>query len=193
MHDSPVSPTELPSTDRSGADTGTTADTVLYEERLTPAWWIWVVALLISSLAILVFVPISLGTGITASIIMFIVLAILLVVSTPRIQVTSRLLRVGRATIERAHVGRVTGYRGEAATDQRGPSLHGLAYLCIRGWVDPVVRIQITDERDRTPYWLTSTRRPEQLVDVLGGAMHTPAPGPETTMAPQDSESNDLD
>lgn len=192
MHDSPASSAAHPSSDPSGAGVGTAADTVLYEERLSPAWWIWVVAVLLSSLAILVFVPISLDTGITASIVMFIVLAILLVVSTPRIQVTSRLLRVGRATIERDHIGRVTGYRGDAATAQRGPSLHGLAYMCIRGWVDPVVRIQITDERDRTPYWLTSTRHPEKLVQVLGGGMAESettsgtgtAETPEATTAP---------
>ena len=190
MHESPSSPAAQPSPHSPTARSGPAADTVLYEERLTPAWWIWLVALMVSSLAILVFVPISLATGITAAMVMFVVLAILLVVSTPRIEVTTRLLRVGRATIEREHVGRVTGYRRDAATEQRGPSLHGLAYLCIRGWVDPVVRIQITDERDRTPYWLTSTRRPEQLVDVLGGAMHVPAP--ETTTAPPDAEDGDL-
>ncbi|WP_336705066.1 DUF3093 domain-containing protein [Micrococcus terreus] len=190
MHESPSSPAAQPSPHSPTARSGPAADTVLYEERLTPAWWIWLVALMVSSLAILVFVPISLATGITAAVVMFVVLAILLVVSTPRIEVTTRLLRVGRATIEREHVGRVTGYRRDAATEQRGLSLHGLAYLCIRGWVDPVVRIQITDERDRTPYWLTSTRRPEQLVDVLGGAMHVPAP--ETTTAPPDAEDGDL-
>lgn len=190
MHESPSSPAAQPSPHSPTARSGPAADTVLYEERLTPAWWIWLVALMVSSLAILVFVPISLATGITAAVVMFVVLAILLVVSTPRIEVTTRLLRVGRATIEREHVGRVTGYRRDAATEQRGPSLHGLAYLCIRGWVDPVVRIQITDERDRTPYWLTSTRRPEQLVDVLGGAMHAPAL--ETTTAPQVTEDGNL-
>lgn len=182
MHDSSAPPTTPPPAEQ--PTDALSSDRILYEERLTPAWWIWAVALMISSLAILVFVPISLGTGITAAIVMFIVLAILLVVSTPRIQVTADLLRVGRATIEREHVGRVTGYRRDSATDQRGPSLHGLAYLCIRGWIDPVVRIQITDERDRTPYWLTSSRRPEQLVDVLGGAMYTAPADPETTTAP---------
>jgi hypothetical protein len=42
-----------------------------------------------------------------------------------------------------------------------------LAFLCIRGWIDPVVRIEITDPADRTPYWLTSTRRPEELLAAL--------------------------
>ena len=65
---------------------------------------------------------------------------------------------------------------GESRTRVR---LHGLAYTVIRGWIAPVVRIQLTDERDRTPYWLTSSRRPEQLVDALGGTMHTQELTPE--------------
>jgi hypothetical protein len=61
----------------------------------------------------------------------------------------------------------VTPFRAKEATAERGTRLNGLAYLCIRGWVDPVVRIEITDPSDPTPYWLTSTRRPEQLAKVL--------------------------
>ena len=30
-----------------------------------------------------------------------------------------------------------------------------------------MVRIEITDPSDRTPYWLTSTRHPEQLLAAL--------------------------
>jgi hypothetical protein len=39
--------------------------------------------------------------------------------------------------------------------------------MCFRGWITPVVRIEITDPADRTPYWLTSTRHPEDLVRAL--------------------------
>ena len=39
--------------------------------------------------------------------------------------------------------------------------------MCIRGWIDPVVRIEIADPSDRTPYWLASTRRPDKLVAAL--------------------------
>ena len=34
-----------------------------------------------------------------------------------------------------------------------------------------MVKVEITDERDQTPYWLFSTKRPEELVEALGGAM----------------------
>ena len=100
---------------------------------------------------------------------LFVIIAVLLIVSTPSITVTAETLQVGRATIERRFIGAVTPFSGKEATAERGPRLNGLAYLCIRGWVDPVVRIEITDPSDPTPYWLTSTRRPGT---TDGGAHH---------------------
>jgi hypothetical protein len=170
MHDSS-------STHSAGSGAHPTGSPVLYEERLRPSGWIWLVAVMISGLSVLVFVPIGLEVGLVAAVVVFIVIAILLRASTPRIVVTDTTLQVGRAGIERSYVGEVTGYRVDDATYQRGPALHGLAFMCIRGWIDPVVRIQITDERDRTPYWLTSTRYPERLVAVLGGTMARDADG----------------
>jgi hypothetical protein len=168
MHDSPSASAEQPG---SPSPSSVQGGRVLYEEKLRPSVWIWLVALMISGLSILVFVPIGLEIGLGAAVVVFAVIAILLSVSTPKIVVTERTLQVGRAGIERQYVGAVTGFRGDDATHQRGPALHGLAFMCIRGWIDPVVRIQIEDERDRTPYWLTSTRTPEKLVQVLGGTM----------------------
>ncbi|MFD1213190.1 DUF3093 domain-containing protein [Arthrobacter sp. GCM10027362] len=149
-----------------GAATGP-ADPVLFEERLWPSAWIWTVAAGVSAAAILVFAPIDLLIGYVAAGVLAVILAVLLIASTPRLIVTARELQVGRARIERRYIGAVEAFRGEDATRQRGPELNGTAYLCIRGWIDPVVRIEITDEADLTPYWLTSTRRPAQLVAAL--------------------------
>lgn len=151
------------------------AETVLFEERLTPSVGVWVVAVMLGALSVLVFAPISLTTGVVAAVLFFLVEAVVLVATTPRIVVTDVHLQVGKARIERSFLGEATGFLGEAAREQRGPRLHGLAYTVIRGWIPATVRIQLTDDRDRTPYWLTSTRRPEELVAVLGGAMHSPA------------------
>jgi hypothetical protein len=141
--------------------------TVLFSERLWPSFWIWLVAAGMSGAGILVFAPISIATGITAAVVLFVIFVALLVLSTPSIQVTGGTLRVGRATIERRFVGAVESYRGAEATAERGTRLNGLAFMCIRGWIDPVVRMEITDPSDRTPYWLASTRRPDQLVAAL--------------------------
>ena len=89
------------------------------------------------------------------------------ILSTPSIVVTGETLSVGRATIERRFVGAAQPFRGGEATAERGTRLNGLAYLCIRGWIDPVVKIDINDSSDRTPYWLTSTRHPDELTAAL--------------------------
>ena len=143
------------------------ANTVLYSERLTPSIWIWLIAAGLASACILVFMPISVFAGITGAVVAAIILAVLLILSTPVIRVTPDSLQVGRAQIERRFIGNVEAFRGDDATLQRGPALNATAYMCIRGWISPVVRIEITDPADRTPYWLTSSRHPEKLVQVL--------------------------
>ncbi|MBO1269367.1 DUF3093 domain-containing protein [Arthrobacter cavernae] len=143
------------------------ASTVLYTEKLWPSAWIWVVVVGLSGAGILMFSPISFGVGITAAAVLFAIMAIMLVLSTPTISVTPDTLRVGRATIERRFVGSVEAFRKEEATAERGPRLNGLAFMCFRGWIDAVVKIEITDPSDRTPYWLASSRRPEELVAAL--------------------------
>jgi hypothetical protein len=149
------------------APNSTPSDAVLYNEKLWPNVWIWLVSAGLSGAGILVFAPISLAAGLTAAVVLFVIIAVLLVLSTPAITVTGSTLRVGRATIERRFVGSASAFRGAEATAERGTRLNGLAFLCIRGWIDPVVRMEITDPSDRTPYWLTSTRHPDQLIAAL--------------------------
>jgi hypothetical protein len=145
---------------------------VLYTEKLWPNFWIWLVSAGFSSAGILILAPISIAAGITGAIVLFAIIFVVLVRSTPTIQVTGSTLRVGRAMIERSFVGTTTAFRRAEATAERGTRLNGLAFLCIRGWVDPVVRIEITDPSDRTPYWLASTRHPDQLIAALSAQRH---------------------
>lgn len=140
---------------------------VIYSEKLWPAVWIWLVAAGIAGAGILVLAPVSMMAGYSAAVVIFALQALFLIMSTPRIEVDGQHLTVGRATISRDFIGQVEGFNGDDAVAQRGTQLNGLAYLCIRGWIGPVVRIEVTDESDPTPYWLTSTRRPEQLVAAL--------------------------
>ena len=139
----------------------------VYREKLWPNAWIWIIAAGVSAAGILVFAPISMAAGYTAAAVLFVIIAALLLLSTPAITVTEDFLTVGRATIERKFVGGVEQFRSDEATAERGTRLNGLAYLCIRGWIDPVVKIEITDPADRTPYWLTSTRHPDRLTAAL--------------------------
>lgn len=154
------------------SNTSPAASSVLYSEKLWPSASTWIWPIIIALTAGIAVAPISapLGWGIGAA--MLVALVVIFLVRVPSIEVTDSTVTVGRASIERQFVGEVVGYRGEEAFKQRGQKLHGLAYMLLRGWLDGVVKMEVTDERDTTPYWLTSTRRPEELAASLGGVMY---------------------
>ncbi|OFI39002.1 hypothetical protein BIU82_16240 [Arthrobacter sp. SW1] len=140
---------------------------VLFSEKLWPSVWIWLIVAGLSGAGILVFAPISALAGIIAALVLAGIMTVLLLLSTPAIVVRRDSLQVGRASIPRALLGQAEAFRKDEATAERGTRLNGLAFLCIRGWIDPVVRIPVNDPEDRTPYWLTSTRRPDELLKAL--------------------------
>lgn len=165
-------------TDNADKRIGPGGSPIIYQETLRPTWSMWLMVVIAAALGWLTLAPLSAGWGIASGVIVAAVAVFGLLASQSDITVTTTHVQVGRATIEREHVGEVTGYLGDAAFQQRGQKLHGLAYLHLRSWIKPVVRIQIEDRQDRTPYWLTSSARPEELVEVLGGTMHeTAQPG----------------
>ncbi|MEA5454274.1 DUF3093 domain-containing protein [Sinomonas sp. JGH33] len=142
----------------------------VFTEKLWPAWWVWVVVLGIAGACVLVLAPISVSAGFTGAAIVFLVLCGILVATTPAVVVTPREFRAGRAVLPREFVASAEGFTGDEATAERGTRLDGRAYLCLRGWISPVVRVELDDPDDPTPYWLISTRRPAQLVAALAAS-----------------------
>lgn len=150
--------------------TAPTESSVLFREKLTPAWWIWLIAAGFSAAWILVFQPVSLEVGVVVAVILFIALAILLIISTPEITVTPSRVRAGRASIEPRFLADAVALHGGDATKARGTEFNALSYLCLRGWVQPLVSVKVTDPQDPTPSWLISSRRPEELAEAINRA-----------------------
>lgn len=155
-----IASSPVPGHSESGTD-------VLFAEKLWPSVWIWLIVAGLSGAGILIFAPISPLAGIIAALVLAGIMVALLLLSTPAIVVRKDTLQVGRASIPRSLLGEAQAFRKDEATAERGVRLHGLAYLCIRGWIDPVVKIPVNDPADPKPYWLTSTRRPEELLKAL--------------------------
>ena len=141
-----------------------------YRERLWPAPWLFIATALVIPASFLVFLPISVPAGVATALVLYATCVILLFAASPRIEVTATELIAGRARLPRSVIGSVTGYAAAEATVQRGTGLDARAWMLIRGWVSPVVRVELTDPDDPTPYWLVSTRRPEELVAALTAA-----------------------
>ena len=140
---------------------------ILYKENLSAAWWMWLLVLLTGITTFLALAPINLWVAVAATAVAAVGTAVALVVSTTSIVITGDYLQVGRARIERRFVGEAEAFRGDEVRLVRGPGLDGRAFMNFRVSVGPVVRIEITDPVDPTPYWLTATRHPERIVEML--------------------------
>jgi len=139
----------------------------VYRERLAPSFWIYLATALVIPASLLVFAPINIYAGIICALVLFVGSVALLVGLAPVIVVTDETLTAGKATIPLNLLGTPETFTGSAATIQRGQKLDTRAWLCMRGWVDPVVKIPLEDPNDPTPYWLVSTRNPKGLSAAL--------------------------
>ncbi len=142
----------------------------LYRERLWAAPWLFISTALVIPASILVFAPISMAAGIVVAIVLYLAIVGMLIASAPTLRVTKTHLIAGRASIPLEMIGQPQTFRDEQATLERGQRLDARAWLLIRGWIKPVVKVPVLDVDDPSPYWLLSTRNPDQLVRVLDEA-----------------------
>ena len=141
--------------------------TPLYRERLWPGPGTFLAITLIIPAALLVFLPISVAAGIGIAAGLYAIALGFLLLSAPLVEVTADELRAGPARLPRTAVGAAQAFEGEEARAERGTRLDARAWLLLRGWAPGVVRVELDDPEDPTPYWLISTRRPTALAAAL--------------------------
>lgn len=73
----------------------------------------------------------------------------------------------GPAHLPTRFVGRADAVRGEGKRLAMGPQLDPTAYVLHRPWIAAAVRLEVVDPDDPTPYWIVSTRRPEELLAAV--------------------------
>lgn len=139
----------------------------IYRERLWPAPWLFISTALVIPASLLVFLPINLQVGVVVAIALYLGIVTLLLLGAPLITLTDHEFVAGKARLPLTVVGEATPFAGDEARLERGQRLDARAWLLIRGWVDPVVRIELVDDNDPTPYWLVSTRQPAALIEAL--------------------------
>lgn len=144
--------------------------TALYRERIWPSPWVFLSTALVIPASLLVFLPINLLAGVIVAIMLYGAIVLVLVATSPVISVSLDELVAGRARVPVDLISTITAFNGEEATLQRGRMLDARAWLLIRGWVSPVVKIELSDENDPTPYWIVSTRTPDALVAAVSTA-----------------------
>jgi hypothetical protein len=153
--------------------TGVTSEpSVLYDERLhVPLrWWVQATMFLASIwLAFVVALPAVVAwtaTGVLATG----TVALFLGYGAARVRVEDGTLLAGRARIATALLLDPTPLDREATHLLAGREADTRAYLLLRPYLKRSVRVAVVDPDDPTPYWLVSTRRPDELADAIGAA-----------------------
>lgn len=87
--------------------------------------------------------------------------------SAPVIRIEHGQITAGHISLATSSLGAFETFCGEERRKALGVNLDARAQLCTSPWVDCVVRLEVTDPKDPTPYIVLSTRRPEQLLALL--------------------------
>lgn len=140
-----------------------------YSERLgVPLrWWVQGTMLVATLwLAVVVALP-SVAAWIITAIAMAVLSLGLWAYGAARIAVDAETFQAGRAHIAMAHVGAVTPLDAGQTRRVAGVDADARAYLLLRPYLKRAVRVEITDPADPVPYWLVSSRHPEELAAAL--------------------------
>lgn len=90
-----------------------------------------------------------------------------------RIRVYADRVELGNASLPIEVIGKLTLIEKDAQFAERGSKLDSRAYLLLKGGLPELVRIEIVDKQDPTPYALVSTRRGKELIAAITAAKRT--------------------
>ena len=147
-----------------------------YSERLSvpSTWWLLAAAFVASVwLALAVALPALAVYSITA-VVAGLTAALLLGYGRTRITVDSSGVAVGRARLEWSACGPVQALDADTTRRTHGVDADARAYLVTRPYLRRAVRLGVDDPADPTPYWLVSTRRPDDLAAAVEASRPRP-------------------
>jgi hypothetical protein len=139
-----------------------------YSEWVLPKWTSFLPVLAIFPTFWLTFLPIDDVLGSVLGIVLTIAVVALKIAKSPRIAVTDEHLVVANAQIERKFIRAVSTIGADGVFAARGCDLDSRAWIHFQGSVNSLLKVEILDPHDPTPYWLFSTRNPEDLKEALG-------------------------
>ena len=140
-----------------------------YDERLgVPLrWWVQGVMFVATLwLALVVAVP-GPAAWVCTGLALALLAGLLLSYGGARVSVEAGWFRAGRARIEAVHLGAVAALDAEQTRRVAGPEADARAYLLLRPYLKRAVKVEITDPADPAPYWLVSSRHPDELAQAV--------------------------
>lgn len=143
---------------------------VTYREKLWPSPMLLIALLLLIPAGLLAVYPVNASIAPYIAVALYMVIAGSLVLAAPTIAVRDAVLHAGNARIPVSQIGATELLDADGLRRILGPGADARAYLVVRGYIHRGVRVEIADQSDPTPYWVLTSRRPQQLIQALSGA-----------------------
>jgi Ca2+/Na+ antiporter len=141
---------------------------VIFKEVLRPPIWVLAfIYFLLLSLVIALWAAFDNTVAFTSFVAATIAIIYIAYAMRSTITFDGEELRIDRAHIESKYLGKVTILDSGAMRLLRTRDADPAAYLAIKFWAPTGIKIEVTDPRDPTPYWLITSKRGEELAALL--------------------------
>jgi hypothetical protein len=141
---------------------------VIFREVLRPPIWVLAfIYFLFLSIVLSVWAALDNRATLVTLVISTLALIWIAFSMTSEITFDGKVLEIDKANIEVKYLGKVTVLDKTAMRLLRTRDADPAAYLAIKFWEPRGLRIDLSDPRDRTPYWLVTSKRGEEIAALL--------------------------
>jgi hypothetical protein len=139
-----------------------------FKEVIRPPFWlIAFIYFMLFSFVIAIWAAFDNTAAINAFAIAVVLGLVAIYIATTSIIVADGELRIQRAHIPLKYLGACEVISKKNFSFERTRGADPAAYFATTFWISEGLKVEVTDARDSTPYWLISTRRAEELARAL--------------------------
>jgi hypothetical protein len=143
---------------------------IVFRERVLPSAANLILPLLLFPSVLAVMLPLAPNFALVAALVATTGFCLFVYFSSPILLCNGETFSARNAEIPMKFLGKAEVIERETQFEELGRKLDARAWLCIQASVKKLVKIEILDPNDPTPYWLVTTRRPEELVALINKA-----------------------
>ena len=134
-----------------------------------PFWLLAFIYFLFFSLVVAVWAAIGNKPALITWVVSTILIVLIALKSTLVLEISETELRAGPAHIELKYLGLATALDSKEMGRLRTSDADPASFLIFRFWRSTGVKVEINDPRDQTPYWLITSKRNNELAEILNG------------------------
>jgi hypothetical protein len=141
---------------------------VIFREILRPPLWVLAfIYFLFLSVVLSIWAVFDTRTTLITFLLSTLALIWVAIAMKSEITFDGEILRIDKANIDKKYLGAVTVLDKSAMRLLRTRDADPAAYLAIKFWEPQGLRIDLNDPRDKTPYWLITSKRGEEIAALL--------------------------